>query len=163
MMPKSTQKSTGNMSKQSSPTTQYVEKWKDVLMSGEEMVEGFGTASKCQSIYEALGNSKKVLVTLCIGQKNDNDAPLINLNKMPWCHGPKGIIKPSNKELAMEVQCRRKLILQSDGVAKGNRKQVNMKPKSKFREVLIECLNDWPVADPACVEFVTSEATCIQN
>ncbi len=104
--------------------TQYVEKWKDALMSGEEMVEGIGTASICQSIYKALGNSQKVLVTLCIGQKYEVYAPLINLDKTPWCHEPKGIIKPSNKELTMEVQRWQKLFLESDGVAKGTQNKL---------------------------------------
>lgn len=129
-------------------------------MSGEEDVLKVPGKSTSQLIYEAMGNSKKVLVTLCAGLKNNNSTPLINIEESPWSQELKGTLKPSNKELVTEVCRRQKLFAESAG-AVGN-KQFMMKPKNKPREVLLEWLNEWPISEKDCVMFLTSEAHRIE-
>jgi len=115
------------MSTQGRTNILYTTKWKDAILCGEETVAGDGEKSLCQCIYEALGNSKKVLVTLCHGQTKVDGTPLIDLEESPWRHEPKGTIKPANKDLAMEVLHRQKLF-SDDG---GDRKSLTMKPINK--------------------------------
>ena len=136
----------------------------EALLIGDERPAPNG-GGKCltQSLYEALGNSKKVLVTLCLGLKNANGAALINIDESPWSLEPKGNVKPTNKELVMEVKRRQKLFLQTVGNNKSKLKSLAMKPNNKSREVLIEWLDEWPIKDPACVEFLVAEANRVRD
>ncbi len=115
----------------------------------------------CQSIYKALGDSKKVLVTL--GLNVSGQPSLIDINEAPWYYEPSVIMNPSNKELATEDQCRQQLFSRCNRNAEGESKPLTMKPKHKPREKLIEWLNDWPSVDLVCVEYLTSEATRVRN
>ena len=153
------------MSNTSHTLTGHTEKWIHAILSGEEDLPLDGSKSLCQRIYECLGNSKKTLVTLCIGLKTSDNTPLINIEKSPWCLEAKVNIKPANKDLATEVLRRQRLFLQCELVEKVGEdiKPLKMKPKNKAREVLIEWLNDWPIIDPACVEFLTAEATRVHD
>src|SRR5687768_16976163 len=54
-------------------STRNLERWKENVLCGEDVPPVKGQASLCERIYESLGNSKKVLVTLSIGLKNDNN------------------------------------------------------------------------------------------
>ena len=96
----------------------------EALLIGDERPAPNG-GGKCltQSLYEALGNSKKVLVTLCLGLKNANGAPLINIDESPWSLEPKGNVKPTNKELVMEVKRRQKTEVV---LANGGKRQVQI-------------------------------------
>ena len=63
--------STSTTSTSHNRTTRYTEKWKVALMSGEEGPFEDASKSLSQMIYKAMGNSKKVFVTLCVGLKID--------------------------------------------------------------------------------------------
>jgi hypothetical protein len=153
------------MSKQAPPSTRHMEKWSQAILSGEETPPTDGNKSLSQSIYESLGNSKKVLATLCIGLNNHNQSPLINMDESPWSSEPKATIKPANRELAMEVLRRQRMFLTSDTtvVVHDHVKPLTMKPKNKPREVLLEWLNDWPILDHRCVQFLTAEASRVRS
>jgi hypothetical protein len=147
-------------------SSRHTEKWFQAILSGEETPTTDGNKSLSQSIYEALGNSKKVLATLCIGLKNPNQTPLIDMDEVPWSLEPKTNIKPANRELATEVLRRQKLFALADTEVIGqqdNAKPLSMKPKNKSRDVLIEWLNDWPISDPSCVQFLTTEACRVRS
>ena len=103
------------------------------------------------AIYEAMGNSKKVFVTLCVGLVRDDGSPLIDLSKSPWSQELKGSMKPKNQELATEVCRRQKLFSGMEGTTS---KQFMMKPKNKSREILIDWLNHWPIRDADCRRFL---------
>ena len=138
-----------------------MEGWKVAILSGDDAAPtDNGAKSTSQAIYEALENSKKVLVTLCMGLKRDEGEALIDIDKSPWSQELKSTMKPSNKELAWEV-CRRQKLFAGLESATGN-KQFSIKPKNKPREVLVEWLNTWPLTDPACITFLASEAKRVE-
>jgi hypothetical protein len=86
-----------------------------ILLGEEDPEEVREDKSLSQRIYETLGYSKKVLVTLCLGLKaaGDNTSrPLIDLECSPWSSETKQGIKPSNNDLAVEVQRRQKVLIQ---------------------------------------------------
>ncbi len=102
----------------------------------------FGEISLPQGIYEALGNSKKILVTLCFGLKNADGTPLIDIDSNPWCHEPKGVVKPANRELELEVHRWQKSFATCEIFDNADRMPLTMKPRNKPREALIELMND---------------------
>ena len=112
--------STSNTSRMSSPTPSEAptnrssletgsERWKEAVLLGEVDIDDGSNNSRSQKIYEAMGNSKKVLVTLCVGLVREDGSPLIDLNQSPWSSELKGAMKPTNKELATEVLRRQKV------------------------------------------------------
>jgi hypothetical protein len=149
-----------------------------ILLGEEEPEEVREDKSLSQKIYETLGYSKKVLVTLCLGLKaaGDNTSrPLIDLECSPWSSETKQGIKPSNNDLAVEVQRRQKVLIQppkstdksndksndknnDKSADKSSEKLFLMKPKNKKREALLEWLDAFPISDPNCLLFLTSEA-----
>ena len=133
------------------------------ILSGEETPLQDGDKSLSQLIYEALEHSKKVLVTLCYGLTKDNTGglPLINIDETPWSQELRGSMKPSNKELAVEISCRQRLFTGLEGTT-GN-KQFSIKPKNKPREVLVEWLTTWPIHDDSCVDFLKTEAHRVES
>ena len=132
------------------------------ILSGEDAVAADnGGKSVSQRIYEALDNSKKVLVTLCMGLKRDGGAALIDIDQSPWSQELKSSLKPSNKELALEV-CRRQKLFSGLESAVGN-KLFSIKPKNKPRENLVEWLNTWPLTDQECIKFLTGEAKRVET
>lgn len=148
-------------SRTSTPTpTEGGEKWKQAVLMGEVVIEDVTNKSRSQTIYEAMGNSKRVLVTLCIGLNRENGAPLIDLSESPWSQELKGTMKPTNRELAMEVCRRQNLLAGTNGTSS---KQFKMKPKNKPREVLLEWLNSWPVRDANCLTFLFTEAQRVED
>jgi hypothetical protein len=79
------------------------------ILLGEEEPEDEIAKGLCQKIYESLGYSKKVLVTLCIGLVDKNNLPLIDIESPPWSKENKQTIKPSNVDLVTEVLRRQKV------------------------------------------------------
>ena len=82
------------------------DRWKQAVLEGEEDIYDTATnsnTSRSQIIYEAIDNSKKVLVTMCVGLVRDDGSPLIDLSISPWSSELKGAMKPTNWELAMVV------------------------------------------------------------
>ena len=137
------------------------ERWIEAILCGEEEIDdGTPGKSRSQKVYEAMGNSKKVLVTLCVGLFRENGAPLIDLSQTPWSQELKGAMKPANRELANEVCRRQKLFAGTDGTST---RQFLMKPKNKARDILLEWLNKWPIRDEDCRKFLFSEAQRIER
>ena len=64
-----------------SPKIRYIENWSEDVICNEEQTAVNLDVSKCKVIYELLGNSKKMLITFCCGQKTDDGLSLINLMK----------------------------------------------------------------------------------
>ena len=139
-----------------------MDNWKEALMSGDEWPPTIAGKGLSQSIYEALGNSKKVLVTHCIGLKNQDGSGVIDLEESPWCHEPKGSIKPANRDLALEIQRRQKLFVAASEKNNSSSKALSMKPKNKSRETMIVWLNEWPVIEQSCVQFLLAEANRVR-
>ena len=83
--------------------------YEGILLGGEEPEDERGK-SLSQKIYESLGYSKKVLFVLCLGLKGNGNCPLIDIDWSPWSKENKQNVKPSNADLAVEVQCRQKVL-----------------------------------------------------
>ena len=152
------------MSIASSNSTESPEAWKNDIMNGDETPDS-SSASKSlsQKIYEALGNSKKVLVTLCIGLRKPDGSPLIDIDQTPWSQQLKGSVKPANKDLVVEVQRRQKLFPPPSPEDKTKAKFFAIKPANKQQKVLLEWLSTWPIVNDECVAFLTMEATRIET
>lgn len=132
-------------------------------MSGDDpstTMDNSSNKSRSEKIYIAMGNSKKVLVTLCIGLLREDKTPLIDIDKSPWSQELKTTMKPMNRDLATEVCRRQKLFAGMEG---STSKQFMIKPKNKPREVLLEWLNTWPICDANCVSFLFAEAKRVEN
>ncbi len=129
-------------------------------MSGEEVPVNESGKSLSQLIHETRANSKKTLLTLCVGLKKNNNTPLINLDKISWSQELKGTLKPANNELTTEICCRQTL-LTMPGCATGS-KHFMIRQRNKFREVLLELLNKWPVENANCVMFLSAEANRVE-
>ena len=80
----SSPESTETQSSRTDSNTQGGEKWKQDVLAGEVVVEHTNSQSRSQVIYKAMGNSKKVLATLCVGLVRDDGSPLIDLSQSPW-------------------------------------------------------------------------------
>jgi hypothetical protein len=145
------------------PNERRLETWEGDILSGEDAVATTtdnSTKSRSEKIYIALGNSKKVLVTLCIGLYREDKTPLIDIEKSPWSQENKSSMKPLNSDLVMEVCRRQKLFAGMEGTTS---KQFSIKPKNKTREVLMEWLNTWPIRDNNCVSFLFAEAQRVEK
>lgn len=116
--------------------------------------------SRSENIYIVMGNSKKVLVTLCIGLLRDDQTPLIDIERSPWSQELKATMKPMNKDLAVEVSRRQQLFAGLEGT---DSKLFMMKPNNKSREVLLDWLNAWPICDTQCVAFLVAEAQRVES
>lgn len=135
------------------------ELYEGILQGGEEP-EDEREKSLSQKIYESLGYSKKVLFVLCLGLKGNGNCPLIDIDRSPWSKENKQNVKPSNADLAVEVQ-RRQRVLEFPGSS--NDKRFQMKPKNKKREALIEWLEAYPINQAHCVEFLKKEARRVED
>jgi hypothetical protein len=135
-----------------------------ILLGEFDPANDLENQSLSKRIYESLGNSKKVLVTLCLGLKATGtngqvSGPLIDLETSPWLVENKQGTKPSNSDLAVEVQRRQKVLKPPEkGMGNSVNKLFLMKPKNKKREALLEWLDSFPICDENCVSFLTSEA-----
>ncbi len=147
------------------PNERGLETWEGDILTGKDDVattttDDSNNKSRSEKIYIALGNSKKVLVTLSIGLLREDKTPLIDIQKSPWSQELKGTMKPLNSDLATEVCRRQKLFAGMEGT---NSKQFTIKPKNKPREVLLEWLNTWPIRDANCVSFLVAEAKRVES
>lgn len=136
-----------------------------ILLGEVEPTSDLENPSLSKKIYEALGNSKKVLVLLSLDLKAKSvttgllSGPLIDLESSPWSIENKQGTKPSNNDLAVEVLRRQKLLKPpTKGTDKIMEKLFVMKPKNKKRDALLEWLYAFPVSDTNCILFLTSEA-----
>ena len=146
------------------PNERGLETWEGDILTGKDDVatttDDSNNKSRSEKIYIALGNSKKVLVTLSIGLLREDKTPLIDIQKSPWSQELKGTMKPLNSDLATEVCRRQRLFAGMEGTTS---KQFTMKPKNKPREVLLEWLNTWPIRDANCVSFLVAEAKRVES
>jgi hypothetical protein len=135
-----------------------------ILLGEVEPANDVENQSLSKKIYESLGNSKKVLITLCLGLKATGtnglvSGPLIDLETSPWSMENKQGTKPSNSDLAVEVQRRQKVLTPPEnGINNSLKKLFLMKQKNKKREALLEWLDSFPISEQSCVLFLTSEA-----
>ena len=145
--------------------TKYMEKWREDVLSGENHISVNSEVSECQAIYQSLGNSKKVLVTFCCGLKTEDGLPFIDLDLNPWCFKPKVVIKPLNKDLAVEVLCCQKVILSTEGrdPSLSLNKDLNMRPSNKGQDILAKWLDTWPVQAKTCVKFLNDKANRVKQ
>jgi hypothetical protein len=143
--------------------TQFDDRWQDAILCGDELPPSDGTKSLSENVYVALGNARKTLVTLCYGLKNADGTPLIDLDALPWSQEPKAVTKPANKDLAMEVLRRQKIFKDLKSDDRETAKALAMKPKNKPRDTLIQWLLEWPIVDPDCIDFLTTEANRVQH
>ena len=157
----SSPESTETRSSRTDLNTEGGERWKQDVLAGEVVIEDANSRSRSQAIYEAMGNSKKVLVTLCVGLFREDGSPLIDLSQSPWSQELKGAMKPKNQELVSEVCRRQKLFSGMEGTTTS--KQFMMKPKNKSREILIDWLNQWPIRDADCRRFLFAEAQRVEE
>ena len=133
-----------------------MESWKILILSGMEDIHPTDGKSISQLIYEKLENSKKVLVTLSLGlKKAETNVPLIDLDQPPWSQQLRASLKPTNRELAMEINRRQKLLTgEADTI---NNKAFNTKPKNKPREFLLDWLNQFPIRNEMCIYFLSTD------
>jgi hypothetical protein len=109
---------------------------------GEELCQ-------CQQVYEGSGNEKKVLYLMCIGL-NHNGLPLFSFENEPWSQLPKtSLVRPKNTDYGKEVS--RRAILYSTCPAPC--------PTNWNRAQSMEWLQQNPVVDAKCIEFLTNEVS----
>jgi hypothetical protein len=114
-----------------------------------------------QQLYNSLGYSKKILVALSLGQKKENNHPLVDLDQPPWSSKTKQTVKPTNADLANEV-LRRQTEVTFPG-SNVDKRFLLMKPKNKKREELIEWLEYYPINNGRCVEFLRNEVARVEE
>ena len=127
----------------------------DIIILDEEEPEDERAKSTTQKLYESLGNSKKLLVALCLGLNDNDNHPLIDIEKSPWSSENKQSVKPSNADLAVEVKRRQEVLMFTDS---SDKRFLQMKPNNKKREALIEWLVAYPINKALCVEFLKKES-----
>ena len=125
----------------------------EIILLGEEEPEDEREKSLSQWLYESLGYSKKVLIVLCLGLKDNDNHPLIDIDRSPWSNENKQNVKRSNADLAVEVQHWQKVLVFLG--SSNDKRLLQMKPKNKKREALIDWLEAYPITEPHCIEFLT--------
>jgi hypothetical protein len=121
--------------------------------AGEEEGPGITAAqaeelSPCQEVYEGSGNEKKVLYLMCIGLNHVDDLPLFSFENEPWSQLPKtSLVRPKNTDYGKEVS-RRAMLYSICPVPR---------PSNWKRAQIMEWLEENPVVDAKCIEFLTNE------
>jgi hypothetical protein len=113
-----------------------------VLRAGEEVL------CRCQQMYVASGNDKKTLFLLCIGLNVNNNMPLLSLENEPWSR-LKSSLRPKNTDYVREI-VRRADLYNVHPVPR---------PANWKRPQIIEWLEQNPVRENDCIEFLISEVT----
>jgi hypothetical protein len=128
--------------------------------SDEESVTGGGVSlravefCRCQQIYVDSGNDKKTLFLLCIGLNvNDGDTPLLSLDNEPWSRLPKSSFRPKNTDFVKEIERRANLYNVLPVPRPGNWK----------RPQIIHWLEQNPVHEKSCIEFLVSEVAKLKD
>ena len=109
------------------------------------------TLDWCESKKVHIGNNqdKWLLIVLCIGLKNDDGSPLLNVSCEAWAAQPIDVRKPLQTEnYQAEVKRRGELF----------DVQPRPKPAQWNVEKMMAWLMDRPIDDPSCIFFFSEEA-----